>query len=120
LALRESGLLTWPGLRTPNGSRPAGQGFKMTTLERLSRILEQHYSLDPARLTPDQPLDSLGIDSLGMIEMLFFIEEEFRVRLPSDNVTFATLGDAAKYVDELIANQKPAGRPQPAPTGRAV
>lgn len=91
----------------------------MTTLERLSRILEQHYSLDRARLTPEQPLHTLGIDSLGMVEMLFFIEEEFHVRLPSDNVTFATLGDAAKYVDELIAKQRAAARPRPAPpTGR--
>lgn len=80
----------------------------MTTIERLSRILAQRFKLDPARLTPDQPLSSLGIDSLGMVEMLFFIEEEFGVHLPSEGVTFGTLGDAAKYVDELIANQKAA------------
>jgi acyl carrier protein len=78
----------------------------MTTIERLSRILVQHFKLDPARLTPDQPLGSLGIDSLGMVEILFFIEEEFGVHLPSEGVTFGTLGDAAKYVDGLIANQK--------------
>jgi acyl carrier protein len=92
----------------------------MTTLERLSRILVQHYSLDPALLEPDTPLGSLGIDSLGMVEILFFIEEEFRVRLPSDNVTFATLGEAAKYVDELIAKQKATVPPRPAPTGRGA
>jgi acyl carrier protein len=83
----------------------------MTTLERLSRILVQRYKLDPARLTPEQPLESLGIDSLGMVEMLFFIEEEFGVHLPSEGVTFANLGDAARYVDQLIAAQKPAPRP---------
>jgi acyl carrier protein len=80
----------------------------MTTIERLSRILAQRFKLDPARLTPDQPLSALGIDSLGMVEMLFFIEEEFDVHLPSEGVTFGTLGDAAKYVDELIASQKAA------------
>lgn len=85
----------------------------MTTLERLSRILAQRYKLDPARLTPDQPLGSLGIDSLGMVEMLFFIEEEFGVHLPSEGVAFGTLGEAAKYIDELIATQHAA--PQPAP-----
>ena len=85
----------------------------MTTLERLSRILVQRYKLDPARLTPEQPLDQLGIDSLGMVEMLFFIEEEFRVHLPSEGVTFGTLGDAAKYIDELAAKQKVS--PQSAP-----
>jgi len=78
----------------------------MTTLERLSQILVQRYKLDPARLTPDQPLGELGIDSLGMVEMLFFIEEEFGVHLPSEGVTFGTLGEAVKYIDELIVSQK--------------
>ena len=86
----------------------------MTTLERLSRILVQRYKLDPSRLTPDQPLESLGIDSLGMVEILFFIEEDFGVRLPPEGITFATLGEAAKHIDELIASQK-AAAPQPAP-----
>lgn len=97
----------------------------MTTIERLSRILAQRYKVDPARLTPDQPLESLGIDSLGMVEMLFFIEEEFGVHLPSEGVTFATLGEAARYVDDLIAKQSNSARkasepgtapPQPAST----
>ncbi|MGH8295524.1 MAG: acyl carrier protein [Steroidobacteraceae bacterium] len=83
----------------------------MTTLERLSRILAQRYKLDPARLTPDQPLGSLGIDSLGMVEMLFFIEEEFGVHLPSEGVAFGTLREAATYIDELIATQHPALQP---------
>ena len=86
----------------------------MTTLERLSRIMVQRYKLDPAQLTPDQPLASLGIDSLGMVEMLFFIEEEFGVQFPSEGVTFGTLGEAAKYVDDLIAAQK---GPQPSAAG---
>ena len=93
----------------------------MTTLERLSRILVQRYKLDPARLTPDQPLDALGIDSLGMVEILFFIEEEFGVHLPSEGMSFGTLAEAAKYIDGLIAAQKlepqaQSMRTPPAPT----
>jgi len=84
----------------------------MTTLEQLSRILVQRYKLDPARLTPDQRLDGLGIDSLGMVEILFFIEEEFGVHLPSEGFSFGTIGEAATYIDGLIAAQKTA--PQPA------
>jgi acyl carrier protein len=83
----------------------------MTTLERLTRILVRRYTLDPARLTPDQPLGSLGIDSLGMVEMLFFIEEEFDVHLPSEGIPLGTLAEAAKYIDELIATQKVGPRP---------
>jgi acyl carrier protein len=90
----------------------------MTTLARLSRILAQRYKLDPARLTPDQPLGSLGIDSLGMVEMLFFIEEEFGVHLPSEGITFGTLGEAAAYVDELMVTQKVAPRTAAGPNAR--
>ena len=83
----------------------------MTTLERLSRILVQRYKLDPVRLTPEQPLGSLGIDSLGMVEMLFFIEEEFGVQLPSEGIALGTLGEAAKDIDQLMVSQKVAQQP---------
>jgi acyl carrier protein len=88
----------------------------MTTLDRLSRILVQRYKLDPARLTPEQPLGSLGIDSLGMVEMLFFIEEEFGVQLPSEGVAFGTLDEAARYVDGLMASQKVTQPPRREPS----
>ncbi|HJS88555.1 MAG TPA: acyl carrier protein [Steroidobacteraceae bacterium] len=83
----------------------------MNTLERLTRILAQRYKLDPARLTPEQPLGSLGIDSLGMVEILFFIEEEFGVHLPSEGAAFGTLAEAAQYIDTLMATQKVAKQP---------
>jgi acyl carrier protein len=83
----------------------------MTTFERLSRILVQHYKLDPALLTPEQPLGALGLDSLGMVEILFFIEEEFAVQLPPEGMTSRTLGEAAKYIDGLIASQQGATQP---------
>jgi acyl carrier protein len=86
----------------------------MSTIERLTRILVQRYKLDPARLTPEQPLGSLGIDSLGMVEMLFFIEEEFGVHLPSEGIAFGTLGEAAAFVDQLIGAQKATPQPPPA------
>lgn len=84
----------------------------MTTLERLAHVLAQRYKLDPARLTPEQPLNGLGIDSLGMVEMLFFIEEDFGVYLPSEGFSFGTVGEAATYIDELIAAQKTSSQPR--------
>ena len=86
----------------------------MTTIERLKKLLVQRYKIDPARLSPDQPLGSLGIDSLGMVEMLFFIEEEFGVHLPSEGVSFGTLGEAAGYIDGLVAAQAHAPKRDPA------
>lgn len=79
-----------------------------STLERLSTLLTQKFKLDPASISPAQPLEQFGIDSLGMVELLFFIEDEFQVKMPSDPPPFATVGDAVRYIDELLAAQRPA------------
>jgi acyl carrier protein len=83
----------------------------MTTLERLSKILVKNYKIDPARLTLDGPLAELGIDSLGMLELLFFIEDEFKVQLPYESAALPTLGDAVSYIDSLLAAQHIAETP---------
>jgi acyl carrier protein len=83
----------------------------MTTLERLSEILVKNYKIDPARLTLDGPLAELGIDSLGMLELLFFIEDEFKVQLPYESAALPTLGDAVSYIDSLLAAQHIAETP---------
>jgi acyl carrier protein len=77
----------------------------MTTLERLSKILVKNYKIDAARLTLDGPLEELGIDSLGMAELQFFIEDEFNVQLPFEPVALPTLGAAVRYIDGLLAAQ---------------
>jgi acyl carrier protein len=77
----------------------------MTTVERLSKILVKNYKVDPERLTLNEPLAELGIDSLGMAELLFFIEDEFNIKLPFDPVALPTLGDAVSYIDGLLAAQ---------------
>jgi acyl carrier protein len=76
-----------------------------STFERLSAILMKDYKLQPDRLTLDAPLDSLGIDSLGTVELLWNIEDSFQIKLPADPVELPTLGDVVRYVDELIASQ---------------
>lgn len=36
---------------------------------------------DPAAIKPDVPLPSLGLDSMGFVEVLVFIEKTFGLRL---------------------------------------
>ncbi len=84
-----------------------------TTFERLSAILMKDYNLQPDRLTLDAPLESLGIDSLATVELLWSIEDDFHIKLPSDPVDLPTLGDVVRYVDELIAEQGAALAPMP-------
>ena len=76
-----------------------------STFERLRAILVRDYKLDPDQVTPDAPLEGLGIDSLGVAELLFNIEDEFRITLPSEPVMLPTVADVARFIDELVASQ---------------
>lgn len=80
-----------------------------TTFDRLCTILAKDYKLERDQLTPETPLESLGIDSLGVADLLFNVEDEFRVTLPPEPVQLVTIGDVSGFIDGLIAAQhKPA------------
>ena len=86
------------------------------TFERLSAILIRDYPLDPAALTPDASLEGLGIDSLGVAELLFTVEDAFAIRLPPEPVALSTLGEVVAYIDALIEAQRPpSADPPPQP-----
>ncbi|MEO5560830.1 MAG: phosphopantetheine-binding protein [Dokdonella sp.] len=81
----------------------------MTSFEGLCQILLKEYQLEPSTLTPDTPLKDLAIDSLGVIELIFAIEEKFEVTADDANndsaKDFDTLQDVANYIDRLIAKR---------------
>jgi acyl carrier protein len=50
--------------------------------DRVVRIIAEQAVLDPADVKDDSTLESLGIDSLGLVESIFAIEEAFDVSVP--------------------------------------
>jgi acyl carrier protein len=50
--------------------------------DRVIRIIAQQAVLDVADVRMESTLDELGIDSLGLVESIFAIEEEFDVQVP--------------------------------------
>jgi acyl carrier protein len=76
-----------------------------TTFDRLCALLVKDHALTLDQLTPDTPLESLGIDSLGTVELLWSVEDALNIRLPAELVDLPTLGDVVRYVDEIIAFQ---------------
>ena len=75
------------------------------TFERLRAILVRDYKIAPEALTLEAPLEGLGIDSLGVAELLFNVEDEFRITLPPEPVQLPTVGDVVDYIDRLIVAQ---------------
>jgi acyl carrier protein len=73
-------------------------------------ILEKKYSLAPDTITPESTLESLGLDSLDLIELLFDVEDEFHIRVPQDGgsaLKTTTIQDIIESVQTLVA-QAPA------------
>lgn len=50
--------------------------------EKVISIIAEQAMLSPAEVTPEATLDSLGVDSLGLVEAVFAIEESFDVQVP--------------------------------------
>ena len=81
----------------------------MTRFEGLCEILAKDYQLTAEQMTPETRLSDLEIDSLGVIELIFSIEEKFNVTATDADTNsardFATLQDVANYIDRLIAQR---------------
>jgi acyl carrier protein len=79
----------------------------MNVLERLVTLIERDFGIPKAALTADATLEGLDIDSLRLIEIVFAVEEEFKVTMPQDQGEIRgrvkTLGDLASLIEELAA-----------------
>lgn len=76
-----------------------------TTNDRIIAMLVKDFNVDPDRLSPEARLEDIGIDSIGVAELLFNIEDEFHLKLPDVPLDLATFGDVVRYVDQQIAAQ---------------
>ncbi len=54
----------------------------MTTQVKIIEILADQALLAPSDVFPDSTLEELGIDSLGLVESIFAIEEAFDINVP--------------------------------------
>lgn len=57
-------------------------GFDMTIADRVRSILAAQALVDITAVTPEARLADLGLDSLGLVESLFAIEEAFDISVP--------------------------------------
>ena len=54
----------------------------MSIQDKVITIIAEQAVLEPSDVTPDSTLEDLGIDSLGLVESIFAIEEEFDISIP--------------------------------------
>ena len=50
--------------------------------EKVMEIIVREQHLDPSKVTMDSTFEELGIDSLDGVNILFALEEEFKIDIP--------------------------------------
>ncbi|MFN0115898.1 MAG: acyl carrier protein [Paracoccaceae bacterium] len=84
----------------------------MTVAGEVISIIARQAVLDPSEVRPDMALDDLGIDSLGLVEAIFAIEERFDISVPfnanepkAHDFDTSTVATVIAGVERLIAGR---------------
>ena len=98
----------------------------MNTVTRLETLIEQQFGIKPEAIDGDAPFASYKIDSLTLAELLFAIEDDFKITVPDElTTTVHTLNQLAAALDAVISGaplpvfETPAKSASTAPVGDA-
>ncbi|CVH77119.1 acyl carrier protein [Rubneribacter badeniensis] len=72
----------------------------MATIDTVKTILQENLDIDPATVNESSTFESLGIDSLDMVELICDLEEACEVDF-GEPEGLASVGDLVAYIDSL-------------------
>lgn len=83
-----------------------------TIQNRVIAIIAEQAVLEPGDVSLDQTLEDLGIDSLGLVESIFAIEEAFDISVPfnandpsASEFDISSVAAIVRAVEGLVADQ---------------
>ncbi|WP_207102197.1 acyl carrier protein [Paracoccus shandongensis] len=80
--------------------------------DRITAIIAEQAMLEPDQISDDSTPQDLGIDSLGLVESIFALEEEFDISIPfnanepdKSDFDISTMGTIIAAVERLVAQK---------------
>ena len=70
--------------------------------EKLVNFAAKQLELDVDAITPDSTFESLGIDSLDIVEMIMDLESELNIELDLENQKVTTFGELAQFIEKKV------------------
>ena len=70
--------------------------------EKLASYASQQLEIDINDITPDSTFESLGIDSLDVVEMIMELEGELGVDLEMEDEKIATFQELADFIESRV------------------
>lgn len=77
----------------------------MDSIGLIREFLQDRLGAEPEKVVSEAPLDSLGVDSLMMLELMFEFEDRFGITLSKDLKSPRTVGEMAALMDRLRSEQ---------------
>lgn len=81
--------------------------------DKVISIIAEQAVLEPSDVKMDSTLEELGIDSLGLVESIFAIEEAFDIQVPfnandptESEFDISSISAIVTAVEGLVADQK--------------
>lgn len=68
----------------------------------LINLFAETFGIAKEKLLPGATLESLGLDSLAVIEFLFQIEDQFQIQIPDQASPPRTLDEMAQLIEPLM------------------
>ena len=89
----------------------------MSIETQVIEIIAEQALLEPSDVSRDKTLEDLGIDSLGLVESIFAIEEAFDINVPFNandpqasaaegDFDISTIGSIIQAVENLVKDQQ--------------
>ena len=80
--------------------------------DQVIQIIAEQAVLEPSDVSEDQSLEDLGVDSMGLVEAIFSIEETFDISVPfnanepgKSDFDISSVSAVIAAVEKLVAEQ---------------
>jgi acyl carrier protein len=77
----------------------------LNTLETLRGMIADKFEVEPEQIQPETTLETLGLDSLAVFDLIFDIESAFEIKVSNDEVKIVTVQDVVSMIDRLRQEQ---------------
>lgn len=84
----------------------------MNIQEKVIEIIAEQAVLEPSDVTLESTLEDLGIDSLGLVESIFAIEEAFDISVPfnanepeKSDFDISSVASIIRGIEQLVSEQ---------------
>ena len=72
--------------------------------ERVISVIAKTQRIAPEKITAESTFEELGLDSLDAVNILFALEEEFRIEIPDDRAReIRSIRQMIEGVEKLVA-----------------